>query len=906
VFERALAVVCLAGALLVSLALTGAFQPAHLPGAFGAQYCPADQYGTPTGDCLDDTTPPLISSTVTPGPNVNGWNNTNVTLVFNATDESGGSGVRSINCSLGGTTDGATRGIVFTAATVNTTVTCTAMDWAGNVSDPASRSIRIDKVRPSIGVGIRAPLPDLYGWNNTDVTVTWPCADAFSGPVSPTVSTTVTTNGSFQSATGICADLAGNQTSGQVGGISIDKTAIAPTGGPPNDNIANATVVPSLPFSVSADTTTATRETHEPICSSPADDHTVWYVLTAAHSGLVRVGLDGSFPTTPVISVWRPTTTTGLQFVSCRVAATAGSSTFTAQAGLTYYVRIGGISGPGPAGAGPFTVGIDFVPPPPNDAFADAKVVSSLPFSDALDLTAATVETGEPLHPNGSLSALTRTAWYRFTPLQDEMVVLGGTTVLSSVSTMAVYTGSTLATLHQVVASTQVIPQGATNFLFPLVFRAFAGTTYSIQAGTFVFPTGNDVATIGLEQPIVYLGQTPAANANGWNNTSVTLSWHCSALFPFVTPTAMQTLFAEGSNQSATGFCSSPFGSASDTEGGIDIDKTPPLAPTAAADRPPDYAGGGGWYQDVVTVSFTDNGEGGASGSGVDPASTPAAVTFDTAGSHTATGTVRDLAGNVSAPGSLTVQVDTAAPGLSASFTKADGSPYTRGTWTNQAVTATFSCDDSGGSGVATTTAPQTVSTEGVDQSVTGSCTDNVGHVTTQTFAGIDIDLTPPEASFRFDPTSLDLVLTATDRGGSGIDPGPVAPVVAPAKGGGQVRTYTLTDRAGNTLVLVLQAKADTGGLQATVTSLRYNGGQTVAAPFTALVYTWTLARDGSLRTLDQSLTIGKGAAQQFVDASFDASKNQTKITGTGSTSTVAGLDLLRVTTSAGALAIQT
>ena len=39
------------------------------------------------------------------------------------------------------------------------------------------------------------------------------------------------------------------------------------------------------------------------------------------------------------------------------------------------------------------------------------------------------------------------------------------------------------------------------------------------------------------------------------------------------------------------------------------VDQTPPNPPTASADRAPDYAGGGGWYKDTVTVSFADNGD---------------------------------------------------------------------------------------------------------------------------------------------------------------------------------------------------------------------------------------------------------------------------------------------------------
>ena len=97
----------------------------------------------------------------------------------------------------------------------------------------------------------------------------------------------------------------------------------------------------------------------------------------------------------------------------------------------------------------------------------------------------------------------------------------------------------------------------------------------------------------------------------------------------------------------------------------VNLDLKNPLAPTATADRPADdlvY----GWHRDTVTVSFTDNGDpllgDGSAGSGVDPASVPAPQTFDRSGTFTASGTVSDRAGRVSASRSLTVKVDADPP----------------------------------------------------------------------------------------------------------------------------------------------------------------------------------------------------------------------------------------------------
>jgi hypothetical protein len=98
----------------------------------------------------------------------------------------------------------------------------------------------------------------------------------------------------------------------------------------------------------------------------------------------------------------------------------------------------------------------------------------------------------------------------------------------------------------------------------------------------------------------------------------------------------------------------------------LKVDKTAPNPPTAAADREPDYAGGGGWYKDNVTVSFLAAEDpllsDGSAGSGVDPATLTEPQTFATSGTHIATGTVSDNVGNVSAPETMTVQVDATPP----------------------------------------------------------------------------------------------------------------------------------------------------------------------------------------------------------------------------------------------------
>ncbi len=157
----------------------------------------------------------------------------------------------------------------------------------------------------------------------------------------------------------------------------------------------------------------------------------------------------------------------------------------------------------------------------------------------------------------------------------------------------------------------------------------------------------------------------------------------------------------------------------------VKVDKSAPNPPSGSPDRAPDYAGGGGWYKDTVTVSFTDNGDpllsDGSTGSGVDLGTLSAPQTFNTDGSHTASGTVADNVGNVSAPGTLGVQVDASGPVVEVNC------PETAAV--GQSASASISASDAQ-SGLASDPS----GTQPIDTTKTGpqtteaSATDNVGH----------------------------------------------------------------------------------------------------------------------------------------------------------------------------------
>jgi CSLREA domain-containing protein len=150
---------------------------------------------------------------------------------------------------------------------------------------------------------------------------------------------------------------------------------------------------------------------------------------------------------------------------------------------------------------------------------------------------------------------------------------------------------------------------------------------------------------------------------------------------------------------------------------------------------------------------------------------------------------------------SLTLVADTTLPTITATANKADNTPYTAGTWTNQDVTVHFNCSDAG-SGVASCPADQTFSTDG-SFTASGTVTDNANNSASTTFGPILIDKTAPTLAPSVSPDPVYLKGSATaDAGatdnGSGIATQSCGPISTSTVGAKTVNC-TATDIAGNT-----------------------------------------------------------------------------------------------------------
>jgi Glucodextranase, domain B len=191
-----------------------------------------DSGGTPIHYDRSLATLPIIQGAITPIPNGAGWNNTNATVSFACSDPV--FAITSCTSPVQVNTEGA-----------NQIVPGKVVDAAG-LTASASVAVNLDKTPPAIGVSSRPP-PNIAGWNNSSVAVTFACSDALSGIASCTPGVIVSADGAAQVVAGTAVDKAGN-TASAAARINLDKTppaitaVVTPAPNAAGWNNSNATV----------------------------------------------------------------------------------------------------------------------------------------------------------------------------------------------------------------------------------------------------------------------------------------------------------------------------------------------------------------------------------------------------------------------------------------------------------------------------------------------------------------------------------------------------------------------------------------------------------------------------------------------------------------------------------------
>ncbi|HUR67634.1 MAG TPA: S8 family serine peptidase [Candidatus Thermoplasmatota archaeon] len=259
------------------------------------------------------------------------------------------------------------------------------------------------------------------------------------------------------------------------------------TGGPANNCFASATSVAAGGATVTGSNVGANTETGEPSpCGGQAA--TVWWMWTAGAGGTATIDTTGSGYDT-VAAVYTGSAVNGLTTVGCNDDIVSGNTaskvTWTATAGTTYRIQVGGYNG----ATGSITLKLtapatQTCGTPANNNFGCSTAVGK-PSTTSQSTSGATLETSEP-RPCATIGG---TVWFTYTASASGTVTID--TFTSNYDTaLAVYTGSALTGLTNVGCNDDTAGSG--NGLQSRVsFSATAGTTYRIQAGGYNGATGS-------------------------------------------------------------------------------------------------------------------------------------------------------------------------------------------------------------------------------------------------------------------------------------------------------------------------------------------------------------------------------------------------------------------------------
>ena len=304
--------------------------------------------------------------------------------------------------------------------------------------------------------------------------------------------------------------------------------------------------------------------------------------------------------------------------------------------------------------------------------------------------------------------------------------------------------------------------------------------------------------------PNVAITPDRPADHNGWYNDAVTFTNPgtdaTSGIASCTTPADYST--PDSGSASVSASCTDNAGNVGNGSFGFKYDATKPANLHGAPNRVPDH---GSWYNHAVDVVFT----GSDATSGIDSCSTVNYSTPDGA-ARTVDGRCTDNAGNVSDPvASSAFDYDATPPTIIPSINPA--SPASTG-WYNLstgAPTVSFTCSDAT-SGLAGPCPGATTLTDGANQSVSHTISDQAGNSATGTISGIYVDLTPPAIAAGVSPLSAPTGWYNIATGSptvsficsdslSGLASGACPPPVTLGEGANQAVSGVVTDIAGNT-----------------------------------------------------------------------------------------------------------
>ena len=273
-----------------------------------------------------------------------------------------------------------------------------------------------------------------------------------------------------------------------------------------------------------------------------------------------------------------------------------------------------------------------------------------------------------------------------------------------------------------------------------------ADGTYSLS-GTCTDTAGNvsTQTTVGFTIDTIAPAAPTVSGVDGTLfNSSVTPNFSCSE---GSLSTSGLSGWSNNSEISADGTYSLS-GTCTDTAGNVSTQTTVDFTIDTIAPAAPTVSGvDGTLFNSSVTPNFSCS-EGSLSTSGLSGWSNNSEISAD--GTYSLSGTCTDTAGNVSTQTTVGFTIDTIAP-AAPTVSGVDGTLF------NSSVTPNFSCSEGSlsTSGLSGWSNNSEISADGT-YSLSGTCTDTAGNVSTQTTVGFTIDtIAPADYSVAFDDDSI-------------------------------------------------------------------------------------------------------------------------------------------------------
>ena len=246
-----------------------------------------------------DATAPVVTAAVSPAANAAGWHKDPASITWSATDF--GSGVAA------GFPSPASDSVTAETPAAGVTKTSIAKDNAGNTGN-GSVTVRLDKTAPTVTASADRAANGA-GWYMDDVTASFSATDALSG-IDKAPAAKVLGEGANQSATGTATDVAGNEGSVTLSGISVDKTAPTLSAAPTSDSNAAgwyngpvtvkwsaADALSGLAAPALADTVLSTEGVNQTVTETVADK-----AGNATSASTPAISIDATAPNTSAVA----------------------------------------------------------------------------------------------------------------------------------------------------------------------------------------------------------------------------------------------------------------------------------------------------------------------------------------------------------------------------------------------------------------------------------------------------------------------------------------------------------------------------------------------------------------------------------------------------------------------------